>query len=118
MSSLEQQARGILHRCGVRGAYQYSSGDVVELANLIGHVKELEAERKELKSLLQDGLNIMSDLGAAGRRVTELERDIQTALAEADALREAIKWMWQRCKIVLWPQRRTTHLHQLPPRIP
>ena len=88
MSSAEQVARDILHRCGVPDAHRYSSGDVVELANLIGRVRELEAEQQELKSLLQDGLNIMSDLGAAGRRVAELE-------TEQKRLRDALEWYAQ-----------------------
>ena len=56
MSSAEQVARDILHRCGVPDAHRYSSGDVVELANLIGRVRELEAELETEQKRLRDAL--------------------------------------------------------------
>lgn len=36
MKTLEQQARELLERIGVDGVEKYTSGDLVELANLIG----------------------------------------------------------------------------------
>jgi hypothetical protein len=41
----EQEARDILDRMGVDGAQSMTTGDVVELANLIAEVRALRADR-------------------------------------------------------------------------
>ena len=41
--SCEQQIRDILERMEVDGAQQFSSGDLVELSNLLRRIAELEA---------------------------------------------------------------------------
>ena len=58
-----------------------------ELSKLRARVAELDEAYEAMISLCHDA-----------------EKRAETAKDEADALREVIKWMWRRCKIVLWPQ--------------
>lgn len=44
MSSAEQQARDLLERLEVDGAQNYSSGEIVELANLVAERNKLARE--------------------------------------------------------------------------
>ena len=59
-----------------------------ELSKLRARVAELDEAYEAMISLCHDA-----------------EKRADTAKDEADALREVIKWMWRRCKIVCWPQR-------------
>lgn len=80
--SAEQQARDLLERCGVEDAQSFSAGDVVELANLIAKVHELEAVRHEAYA---DGYT------DAVRYQAQLERD----KPEGDMMARVSQSIWQ-----------------------
>ncbi len=46
--SVEQQARDLLERMGIEGAQSFSSGDLVELANLIAEVRDWKIATKRM----------------------------------------------------------------------
>lgn len=48
----EQKARDMLERMGVPDAQSYTAGDIVELANLISMVQQLETWKAEGERLL------------------------------------------------------------------
>ena len=60
-----------------------------------GRIATLRARVAELDEAYEAMISLCHDA----------EKRADTAKDEADALREVIKWMWRRCKIVLWPLR-------------
>lgn len=52
--SAEQQARDLLERLDVEDAQSFSSGDLVELANLIAEVERLRVVVKEVRHQASD----------------------------------------------------------------
>ena len=65
-----------------------------ELDEALRRAEKAEARVAELDEAYEAMISLCHDA----------EKRADTAKDEADALREVIKWMWRRCKIVLWPQ--------------
>jgi hypothetical protein len=58
----EQQARDLLERLGVENAQSYTSGDLVELANLFAALMRLEQENLWLKKALANYREVYSGI--------------------------------------------------------
>lgn len=48
----EQKARDILERMGIENAQEFSSGTLVELANLIAEIEELRCKIEQFEGVL------------------------------------------------------------------
>ena len=57
MTTLEQQARDMLERAGVESAQSMTSGDLVEVANMMNEVYELRAALERARALLAEYQN-------------------------------------------------------------
>lgn len=66
--SIEQQARDLLERMGIEGAQSFSSGDLVELANLID---ESNTFRRSLRQALQADIDANEKLIQAKRELLD-----------------------------------------------
>ena len=53
MTTLEQQARDMLERAGVESAQSMTSGDLVEVANMMNEVYELRAALERARALAE-----------------------------------------------------------------
>ncbi len=79
----EQQARDMLERIGVDGAQSFSSGDVVELANLISLSEENKDLRQEIIRLHTiEFLQELNNQSKDKRPIIRLHRDARATVAE------------------------------------
>ena len=69
MKTAEQQARELLDRIGVEDAHVFSSGELVELANLIDMIGDLEIDagryRKLREIAMNNGLSLEGEVAMA-----------------------------------------------------
>ncbi len=79
MSTLEQQARDILERCGWEEAQQCTAGDITELANLLAEVATLRSICREA------AIDLLSAIDA--------EEVLSDSLSAVDAVRTRL-WMF------------------------
>ena len=92
MKSLEQQSREILVRMGIEGAESMTSGEVVEISNLLNEVAKLRNQRDlAVEALEKQGHSAGCRKNAFGDICTCGLDDLLSTIKESEAMAQGEK---------------------------
>lgn len=89
MKSLEQQSREILVRMGIEGAESMTSGEVVEISNLLNEVAKLRNQRDLAVGALEHIARSLPQIGVERVWMMDHANKVLSTIKESEAMAQA-----------------------------